>query len=167
MLTLADVIEALTGQSLATAGQVITDAVVDSRQAIPGSLFVALPGERQDGHEFIGHAFGRGASFALVQQPVPEPFTTVDLRAGIEAGAVAGIEPPVCLRVEDCLVALQTLGGFWRSKLDVRVIGITGSVGKTTTKEVVAEVLNSRFRTLKNPGNLNNEIGLAADACSG
>ncbi len=160
MLTLADVIEALTGHKLPTAGQVITDAVVDSRQAIPGSMFVALPGERLNGHDFIGHAFGRGAHIALVQQAIPEPFTTLDLRSGIEVGALERIEVPVCLQVEDSLAALQTLGSFWRKKLAVRVIGITGSVGKTTTKEVVAEVLNSRFRTLKNPGNLNNEIGL-------
>jgi len=65
-----------------------------------------------------------------------------------------------CLRVENTLASLQQIARFWRHQVDVRVIGITGSVGKTTTKEVVAEVLNQRYRTLKNPGNLNNEIGL-------
>jgi UDP-N-acetylmuramoyl-tripeptide--D-alanyl-D-alanine ligase len=55
---------------------------------------------------------------------------------------------------------LQTIAGFWRERLDVRVVGITGSVGKSTTKELVAQVLGQRYRTVKNPGNLNNEIGL-------
>ncbi len=62
--------------------------------------------------------------------------------------------------MEDSLKALQQIAYFWRRKLDIRVIGITGSVGKTTTKEIVAELLSRRYRTLKNPGNLNNEIGL-------
>ncbi len=66
----------------------------------------------------------------------------------------------LCLRVEDSLRSLQTIAQYWREQLNVRVIGITGSVGKSTTKEVVAEVLSRRYSTLKNPGNLNNEIGL-------
>ena len=67
---------------------------------------------------------------------------------------------PLILLVEDSLQALQQIAKFWRSKLNVRVVGITGSVGKSTTKEMVASVLEQRFSTLKNIGNLNNEIGL-------
>jgi UDP-N-acetylmuramoyl-tripeptide--D-alanyl-D-alanine ligase len=67
---------------------------------------------------------------------------------------------PFCLRVANTLTALQQIAAFWRQKHDIRVIGITGSVGKSTTKELIAEVLSQRYRTLKNPGNLNNEIGL-------
>jgi UDP-N-acetylmuramoyl-tripeptide--D-alanyl-D-alanine ligase len=66
----------------------------------------------------------------------------------------------VCLLVEDSLEAMQQIARFWRRKLNPRVIGITGSVGKSTTKELVAEVLSQRYMTLKSPGNLNNEIGL-------
>jgi UDP-N-acetylmuramoyl-tripeptide--D-alanyl-D-alanine ligase len=66
----------------------------------------------------------------------------------------------MCLRVENTVTALQQIARYWRRKLDLRVIGITGSVGKSTTKEMVAEVLSTRYRTLKSPGNLNNEIGL-------
>ena len=70
------------------------------------------------------------------------------------------LEGAFCIRVDDPLKALQQVAKFWRSKLNVKVIGITGSVGKSTTKEVVAEVLSQRYCTLKNKGNLNNEIGL-------
>ncbi len=67
---------------------------------------------------------------------------------------------PFCILVENTVEALQQIARFWRSKLDLRVVGITGSVGKSTTKELISDVLNQKYRTLKNPGNLNNEIGL-------
>jgi UDP-N-acetylmuramoyl-tripeptide--D-alanyl-D-alanine ligase len=158
MLTLADIIEALTGWRPAGAGQVVTEAVVDSRQVIPGALFVALPGERVDGHEFVPAAFEQGAHLALVQREVTTDYPVVDLSGSRPLAEVP--EPPFCLRVDDTLKALQTVAKFWRRKLSVRVIGVTGSVGKSTTKELVAEVLEQRYRTLKNPGNQNNEIGL-------
>ncbi len=161
MLTLADALEALTNfRPLATT--VITEAVVDSRQVIPGSLFVAIPGEKVDGHNFIGEAFKRGASFALIQQDVDASFRTVDLRfvSSVESFSHDELTPPVCLRVESTVAALQQIARFWRRKLNLRVVGITGSVGKSTTKEMIAEVLSTRYRTLKSPGNLNNEIGL-------
>ena len=161
MLTLADAIEALTNFRPLT-GTVITEAVIDSRQVIPGSLFVAIPGEQTDGHNFIGEAFKRGASFALIQRDVDGPFRTVDLRSISSADAFLeyDLTVPVCLRVENTVTALQKIARYWRRKLDLRVIGITGSVGKSTTKEMATEVLSTRYRTLKSPGNLNNEIGL-------
>ena len=82
MLTLADAIEALTGTRPPLADMVITEAAVDSRQVIPGSLFVAIPGERVDGHDFIGDAFQRGASIALIQHVVPGSFQTFELMHG-------------------------------------------------------------------------------------
>jgi len=160
MLTLADIIEAITHTRPEGAGLVITDAAIDSRKVIPGALFIALPGERVDGHQYVGEAFEKGADLAFVQQDMPEPFRCLDLRKPVEPEALVGLQTPVCLRVEDSLQALQTTARFWRRKLDLRVIGITGSVGKSTTKELVAEVLGQRYSTLKNPGNLNNEIGL-------
>jgi UDP-N-acetylmuramoyl-tripeptide--D-alanyl-D-alanine ligase len=76
------------------------------------------------------------------------------------ANRLAALEGPFCLRVQDTLQALQQIAAFWRKQLNVTVIGITGSVGKSTTKELVAEVLSQRYSTLKNKGNWNNEIGL-------
>ncbi|HET9910139.1 MAG TPA: UDP-N-acetylmuramoyl-tripeptide--D-alanyl-D-alanine ligase [Anaerolineales bacterium] len=161
MLTLADAIEALTSfRPLAVT--VITEAVIDSRQVIPGSLFVAIPGEQVNGHDFIGDAFKRGASFALIQKEVDASFRTVDLRSVLSAESLSerDFTTPLCLRVENTVTALQQIARYWRRKLDLRVVGITGSVGKSTTKEMATEVLSTRYRTLKSPGNLNNEIGL-------
>ena len=160
MLTLALVIEALTGRQMEGARQVITDAAIDSRLVIPGALFVALKGERTDGHDYIAASFERGASAALVERDLPLPGRVVDLRQPLTPEALAGLEPPVTLRVESSLAALQAIARHWRSRLSVRVIGITGSVGKSTTKELTADVLEMRYRTMRNPGNLNNEIGL-------
>jgi len=160
MLTLADLIEALTGVRPEQADQVITEAAIDSRQVIPGSLFVAIPGERTDGHNYVGQAFRRGAAFALVQQDLSSQFALLDLRHGYQSQGLADMEGPFCLWVDDTIKALQTVAGFWRRKLHLRVIAVTGSVGKSTTKELISEVLERQYRTLRNPGNLNNEIGL-------
>ena len=161
MLTLADALEAIT-TFRPQAVSVITEAVIDSRQTIPGSLFVATPGEKVDGHDYIADAFKKGASFALIQRDVDASFRTFDLRTVTSADSYLGFDltSPLCLRVDNTVSALQLIARFWRRQLDLRVIGITGSVGKSTTKEMVAEVLNTRYRTLKSPGNLNNEIGL-------
>lgn len=159
MLTLADAIESLTNTHL-TDTAIITEAAIDSRQVIPGSLFVALAGEHVDGHDFVGEAFKRGASYALIQREMSADFRTLDLRSGLPADSAPDLTPPLCLRVDNTLTALQQIARFWRRKLSLRVIGITGSVGKSTTKEVVGQVLDERYHTLKSPGNLNNEIGL-------
>ena len=164
MLTLADALEALTN-TRPQADHVITEAAIDSRQVIPGALFVAIPGENVDGHNFVDAAFKRGASYALIQQDVDASFRTLDLRSGLSetvdsADAPNRFDAPLCLRVDNTVTALQQIARFWRRKLDLTVIGITGSVGKSSTKEMVAEVLGMRYRTLKSPGNLNNEIGL-------
>ncbi len=159
MLTLADAVEALTDVRL-EAPVTLTEAAVDSRQVIPGSLFVAIPGERTDGHDFLGQAFQKGAGYALIQRDVPGTFRVLDLRGSLDPASKPDLTPPLCLRVESSLAALQRIARFWRRKLNLRVIGITGSVGKSTTKEVVAQVLSQRYRTLRNAGNLNNEIGL-------
>jgi UDP-N-acetylmuramoyl-tripeptide--D-alanyl-D-alanine ligase len=161
MLRFSDVIEALTGYPVRGGGQEIADVTVDSRLSIPGSLFVALPGERVDGHAYVQEAFERGAIISLVQQDLSDRFPQLDLQAVDRPLDLAAFQDRAfCLRVTDSLQALQKIARFWRRKLDLRVIGITGSVGKSTTKEVIAEVLGQRYRTLKSFGNLNNEIGL-------
>jgi len=164
MLTLADALEAITRSPVQIENRitnaVITEAVIDSRQVIPASLFVAIPGEKVDGHDFVAEAFKRGSSFALIQKDMPASFPTLDLRGGLLADFPLDLSSPFCLRVDNTVTALQQIARFWRRKLNLRVIGITGSVGKSTTKEMVAEVLGTRYRTLRSPGNLNNEIGL-------
>jgi UDP-N-acetylmuramoyl-tripeptide--D-alanyl-D-alanine ligase len=162
MLILADAIEAITRSAIRipNATALITEAVVDSRLVIPGSLFVAVPGEKVDGHDFVSEAFTRGASFALTQKEMPASLRTLDLRGDLSVDPSFDFSPPLCLRVDNTISALQQIARFWRRKLDLRVVGVTGSVGKSTTKEMIAEVLSTRYSTLKSPGNLNNEIGL-------
>jgi UDP-N-acetylmuramoyl-tripeptide--D-alanyl-D-alanine ligase len=157
--TLAEVISALAPPIRAPRAShiIIHNVVIDSREATAGSLFVALAGERVDGHDYVGAAFQAGAVAALVSRPVAD-VPTVDLCQGrVPEDLVA----PVALLVPDTLEALQTLAQARRAaQTDLRVIGVTGSVGKTTAKETLAAVLATRFATLKNPGNRNNEIGL-------
>ncbi len=157
-LTLGHVLAALTSFPAATMPMVLRHVVIDSRQATAGDLFVALPGERVDGHAYIGDAFQRGARAALVSRPA-EAFAVVDCRPG--APPPPTWQPgPVQVWVEDSLTALQQVARYWRQQFSVRVVGITGSVGKTTTKELTAAVLAQRYSTLKSEGNYNNEIGL-------
>jgi UDP-N-acetylmuramoyl-tripeptide--D-alanyl-D-alanine ligase len=160
VITLADILEALTGQRPTNAPLAISEAEVDSRQVIPGGMFVALHGEKADGHEFVDEAFHRGASLALVQRDLSAQYPQIDLRRNNLPDHFIQPEGPVCLLVIDTLQALQTISKNWRTKLDMDVIGITGSVGKSTTKDLVTEVLSKKFRTIKSSGNRNNEIGL-------
>jgi UDP-N-acetylmuramoyl-tripeptide--D-alanyl-D-alanine ligase len=160
MLTLTDVLEALTGLRLVINPLVITEAAIDSRQVIPGGLFVAIPGERVDGHDYVSQAFQAGAVVALIEREIEEPCLVLDARPGNWRDSELPLQPPICILVENTVAALQTIAAFWRRKLNLRVIGVTGSVGKSTTKEAVAQVLRQRYKTLKSHANLNNEIGL-------
>jgi UDP-N-acetylmuramoyl-tripeptide--D-alanyl-D-alanine ligase len=119
-------------------------AVVDSRRVTPQSLFVALPGERTDGHRFVAEAIAAGAAAVLVERDVELPAET-------DAAVV---------RVPDSLRAFQDLAAWWRERFPVRVVGITGSTGKTLAKEVTADVLERTLGVLRNEGNQNSETGL-------
>ncbi|HWO93934.1 MAG TPA: UDP-N-acetylmuramoyl-tripeptide--D-alanyl-D-alanine ligase, partial [Dehalococcoidia bacterium] len=145
-LTQAEVLNALAGELQARSGPTQTEfrrVVVDSRVAERGDLFVALPGERVDGHAFVAEAAERGATGALIEHPVE------------------GVPPGVALfQVPSTLRALQLLAAERRRSAAVRVVAVTGSVGKTTCKELVASVLGTRFRVHKNEANQNNEVGL-------
>ncbi|HSS36024.1 MAG TPA: UDP-N-acetylmuramoyl-tripeptide--D-alanyl-D-alanine ligase, partial [Patescibacteria group bacterium] len=123
----------------------IRGAAVDSRRVVPGNLFVALPGERTDGHEHLADAVDAGAAGLLVSRPGNFPASLGDVTV---------------IRVARPLDALQAVAAAWRRRFDPLTVGITGSIAKTSTKEAVAAVLATRFRTLKNDGNENNEIGL-------
>jgi UDP-N-acetylmuramoyl-tripeptide--D-alanyl-D-alanine ligase len=159
MLALADVIEGLTGFRPDGLEQPITKTVIDSRQTEPGALFVALVGEKTDGHAYVGDAFSRGAVAAIVERPVTASGLVMDLA---DTGRTLPVSwsLPLVLRAPSSLAALQQVAAFWREKHVVRVVGITGSVGKTTTKELVAAVLARRYKVLKSEASYNNEIGL-------
>ena len=158
-LTLADVIEGLAGFRLEGLDQPVTSTVIDSRQVEPGALFVALKGEHTDGHAYVGEAFSCGAVAAIVERDVRTDGLVLDLTDRAQTLPLSW-SLPLLLRVNDSIQALQQVAAFWRQKHDVRVIGITGSVGKTTTKELAAAVLSRRYVTLKSAGSYNNEIGL-------
>ena len=115
--------------------------VIDSRFVEPGDLFAAYQGERVDGHDYIPAAIQKGAACCLAQR-VPQ-----------------GVNGPVLL-VEDVQAALEQIAAAYRRELSIPVIGITGSVGKTSAKEMIAAVLEQRFRVLKTDKNLNNQIGV-------
>lgn len=117
-----------------------TGITSDSRQIVPGMLFAALSGQTSDGHDYLQQAMERGAVAALVSRKVP---------AGLQV-----------LQVDDVLAALGTLAGFWRNECPAKVIGITGSNGKTTVKEMVASILRLEGEVLATRGNFNNELGL-------
>ena len=114
---------------------------LDSRKLQEGYLFLATKGERVDGHSFISQAFEKGC-FGVVCEKLPEK-----------------MEGP-CILVEDSFKALQDIAIYYRKQLKIKVVGITGSVGKTSTKEVIASTLAEKYNVLKTEGNFNNEIGL-------
>jgi len=158
-MTLADVVAGLNGRRPERALQPVRRFVIDSRQAAPRDVFAALKGEKTDGHQYVAQAFSRGAIAALIDRELDIETAIVDVRPGSEIPATLPL--PVCLRVPDVLTALHTLARWWRERFPaLRVIGVTGSVGKTSTKELTAAVLSRAFDVLKSEGNLNNEIGL-------
>ena len=157
MLSLADVVQGLTGVRTAAWERQPTRVVVDSRQVARGDVFIALRGEQADGHDFVGDALARGAAMAVVHRPVEAQAPLVE-RASAAAALPAPL--PLLLHVPDTLTALQELAAFWRRRHSPRVIGVTGSVGKTTTKELIGDVLSRRYLTLKSEQSFNNEIGL-------
>ncbi|NHZ72276.1 MAG: UDP-N-acetylmuramoyl-tripeptide--D-alanyl-D-alanine ligase [Aquificales bacterium] len=159
MLTLGYFLEVLTNKEATGNTPAVSCVVVDSREAVPGSVFVALPGEKVDGHDYVPEAFANGAIAALVERPLPH-CPTLDLRSSQPTPDIRSISPPVCLLVDDTIAAMQAVAQAWRAKFDVKVIGITGSVGKTSTKELTYSVLSQRYHTLKSPGNRNSILGL-------
>ncbi|MBP1704760.1 MAG: murF [Chloroflexi bacterium] len=144
-LTAADLQAITGGMLLRRSTRLVRGAAVDSRLVEPGNLFVALAGERTDGHQFLEQAVARGAAALLVAR---------------DPGNAAALGDVTVLRVVDPLTALQAVAGAWRARFDPLVVGITGSVAKTSTKEATAAVLATRLVTLRSEGNQNNEIGI-------
>ena len=155
-MTIAEVLWATSGtlvrpQRLATAAatQRISHVVVDSRQVEAGSMFVALPGERVDGHDYVDAAFHAGASLALV--------AAARWLAGVAGGSV-GLG--VVIAVRDTAEALQQLASVHRSRRRATRVAITGSNGKTTLRHILATVLAERWPTYQAERNLNSDVGL-------
>ena len=143
-MTLENIEKACGGRYIGTEAEKkmeVIGVVIDSRQVGSGYLFVAIPGEKVDGHKFIPDVFAKGAAAVLSEQQLEDP---------------AG---PYIL-VESTTKALRDLAEYYRKSLDIKVVGITGSVGKTSTKEMIASVLSEKYKVLKTEGNYNNEIGL-------
>ena len=119
----------------------ILDITTDSRKAAQGSLFCAIVGEHMDGHDFIPKAFEQGAYCVLTERDLPQ-----------DSGNY--------IRVLSTLQAIKDLGEYYLKQMNIPVVGITGSVGKTSTKEMIASILEQKYRVLKTAGNFNNELGL-------
>ena len=140
--TVAEIAGLASGTLVGSGSGVVTAVSTDTRSIQAGQLFVALRGERFDAHDFLATAFAQGAAAALVQKVNP------------------ALPDFPQIKVPDSLGGLQTLAKNYRAKFQIPIIGITGSNGKTSTKEMVAAVLGERFRVTKTVGNLNNHIGV-------
>ncbi len=143
-MTLDGLARAVGGRRIAGAGGIRAAGVsIDSRSLRPGDLFVAIRGARFDGHRFVADALAGGAAGAIVSD-----------------AAALGTPPAPGIVVDDTLRALQALARRVRRDSGARVVAVTGSVGKTTTKELTAALLETRYRVFRNRGNLNNHVGL-------
>lgn len=167
--------QALTGQlpPLVLAATPIANAALDSRDIQLGDLFVALKGANADGHDYIAAALQNGAQAVICEErgrakALENGATVVDCTAGrweVQLSLPADHQraTPLAYVVDDSVVGLQRVGGFQRlhrTRPDLRVIGVTGSIGKTSTKELVAAVMRQRYTTMHSQGNLNSEQGL-------
>ena len=118
-----------------------SSVVIDSRQVEEGSVFIATKGERVDGHDFIDSAFKSGALGVICEKALPK-------------------EKGPYILVEDSFAAIRQLAAYYRRQMSVKIVGVVGSVGKTSTKEIIASVLSAHFEVLSTEGNFNNEVGV-------
>lgn len=148
-MTLSAIAEAVHGKlhiaESENANKEATCVVLDSRLIEAGGIFVATKGERVDGHTFIPQVMDKGALAVICEDAPDEKYSYI--------------------KVEDSFVALKLLAKYYRAQLDVKVVGIIGSVGKTSTKEIVSAVLSEKYNVLKTQGNFNNEVGVPLTLC--
>lgn len=147
-LTLNNIAKACNGTLFTPEGFVdseIDNITIDSRTTKAGTLFVPIVGAKVDGHSFIKQVYENGAVCTLTERELTK-------------------EEKACnkpyIKVESSLQAIKDIAAFYRSVLDIKVVGITGSVGKTSTKEIISAVLETKYKVLKTEGNFNNEIGV-------
>lgn len=142
-ININDIVTATGGRLVCGNGDFeISEITTDSRKAGVNMLFVPILGENNDGHDFIGSAFENGADAVITHRDIPE------------------IPGKNIVRVEDTRVAFGDIARFYKQKYNLPTVGITGSVGKTTTKDMISAVLAMKYNTLKTQGNFNNDIGL-------
>ena len=140
--TTAQICEAVQGALFGSEDTAVTDISTDSRSITPGAWFVPLAGERFDGHDYIDMALDKGAAGCFCAR-LPQKVR----------------DDKVYILVEDTRLALRDLAAWYRNQFDIPIVQITGSMGKTTFKELLAGILSQRYHTLKTPGNLNGDIG--------
>lgn len=138
-MSLAEIIQAVDGSFGYPVGEMVSAISTDTRKITENSVFIALKGENFDGHDFAAEAMKLGACAVITEKPV---------------------EGARCIIVDSTAKALLDLAHYYRMKFSMPFVGVTGSVGKTTTKDMIACVLSKKYRTLKTQGNHNNEIGL-------
>jgi UDP-N-acetylmuramoyl-tripeptide--D-alanyl-D-alanine ligase len=148
-MTADDLVAATGGRLLRRGSRGARGGAVDSRLVTPGTLFAALSGERTDGHRFLEDAAAAGATAFLVAR---EP--------AADEASLEGLGDVTVVLVPDTLRGLHAVAAAWRRRFAPFVVGVTGSIAKTSTKEAVAGVLERRFRTLRTEGNQNNEVGM-------
>lgn len=151
--TKSELLEALSGELLAHQlpdNLTINEVVIDSRKTLQNGLFIAIKGEKNDGHNFLQQAFENGCKTLLVQ----------------DAAALSSLKDPQFLQVKNTFTALYKLAEFSRKRSKAKIIAITGSVGKTSTKEMLKLVFDSQGKTFATPGNLNNHFGLPLSLCN-
>ena len=139
--SVSDIAEIVGGTLIGDGGEAVGEIVIDSRAVKKGDLFAAFRGEKSDGHDYIAAALEKGAVCALAKR-IPE-----------------GVTGNIIL-VDDVQAAIEKIGKACRDALNIPIVGITGSVGKTTAKEIIYAVLSQRWNTLKTIGNHNNQIGV-------
>ena len=153
-ITAGEILTPIQGELISgPASSKFTGLSTDTRDIKPGQLFLALKGEYFDGHDFLAKAIEKGASGLVANKS-----QHLDIPANSNVAFIV---------VPDSLKALGDLAGWWRRLHHVKVAAITGSVGKTTVKEMAADILGLTEKTLKNPGNLNNLIGFGIDLGKG
>ncbi len=141
-MTANEISKAVNGTLFGNCNAIVSDVQYDSREVKEGTLFVPIKGANVDGHKFIEDCFSKGAGASFTENDVPEHSTNC------------------YIKVENTLSALQKLSAYYRNKMKVRLIGVTGSVGKTSTKEMIAAGLSKGFDVMKTQGNKNSQIGL-------
>lgn len=147
LLTFKEVVTAVNGEIIKEGNEFKNTAVcIDSRKILKDSIFIAIKGENFNGNKFAIDSLKKGAKLAIVDEEIEN----IDLVP----------EDKYIIKVENCRKAILDLAKFYREKLDIKVVGITGSTGKTSTKDVVAALLSYKYRVFKTKGNFNNEIGM-------